>query len=106
MGTVKAIETLGCVGAFIKTDVSNAASVQALVAGAVKCFGSLDIAFNNARVLPLTARLADHSEADFDKVLSVDRKSVFLCMTYPIQAMLRSNGGSYCQHGFGSGCGR
>lgn len=94
MDTVKAIDELGGAAVFIETDVSNAASVQALVAEVVKRFGSLDIAFNNAGVLPPTARLADHSEADFDKVLSVDLKGVFLCMKYQIQAMLRSNGGA------------
>lgn len=92
--TMKAIEELGGVGVFIETDVSNAVSIESLVTAIVTRFGSLDVAFNNAGVLPPTAPLADQSEADFDRVLSVDLKGVFLCMKYQIQAMLGSNGGA------------
>jgi NAD(P)-dependent dehydrogenase (short-subunit alcohol dehydrogenase family) len=92
--TVKAIEEQGGVAVFVETNVANAASVEALVAAAVQRFGKIDAAFNNAGVLPPTAPLAQQSEADFDRVLGVDLKGVFLCMKYQILAMLQSGGGA------------
>jgi NAD(P)-dependent dehydrogenase (short-subunit alcohol dehydrogenase family) len=92
--TVQAIKEQGGVAAFVKTDVANSASVEALVAFAVQRFGKIDAAFNNAGILPPTAPLAQQSEADFDRVLSVDLKGVFLCMKFQIQAMLQSGGGA------------
>jgi NAD(P)-dependent dehydrogenase (short-subunit alcohol dehydrogenase family) len=91
--TVQAIKEQGGVAAFVKTDVANSASVEALVAFAVQRFGKIDAAFNNAGILPPTAPLARQSEANFDRVLSVDLKGVFLCMKFQIQAMLQSGGG-------------
>lgn len=92
--TAKLIEEQGGIGHFVETDVSKAIAVEALVAAAVKRFGKLDVAFNNAGVLPPTAPLAEQSETDFDRVLNVDLKGVFLCMKYQIKAMLESGGGA------------
>jgi NAD(P)-dependent dehydrogenase (short-subunit alcohol dehydrogenase family) len=92
--TAQSIEALGGTALFMRTDVSNAISVEALVAAAVTRFGKIDAAFNNAGVLPPTAPLADQSEEDFDRVLNVDLKGVFLCMKFQIQAMLKTGGGA------------
>jgi NAD(P)-dependent dehydrogenase (short-subunit alcohol dehydrogenase family) len=92
--TVQSIEALGGTALFVRTDVSDAVSVEALVAAAVTRFGKIDAAFNNAGVLPPTAPLADQSEEDFDRVLNVDLKGVFLCMKFQIQAMLKTGGGA------------
>ncbi|WP_213878873.1 glucose 1-dehydrogenase [Pseudomonas sp. dw_358] len=92
--TVKAIEDQGGSAIFVQTDVSNAESVEALVATALERFGKIDAAFNNAGILPPTAPLAQQTEADFDKIISVDLKGVFLCMKFQIQAMLKSGGGA------------
>jgi NAD(P)-dependent dehydrogenase (short-subunit alcohol dehydrogenase family) len=94
IGTVELIEERGGVGLFIETDVSKAAAVEVLVTEAIKRFGKLDAAFNNAGVLPPTAPLAQQTEADFDRVLSIDLKGVFLCMKFQIEAMLKSGGGA------------
>jgi NAD(P)-dependent dehydrogenase (short-subunit alcohol dehydrogenase family) len=92
--TVRAIESGGGRALFIKTDVTRAADVEHLVATAVKQFGKLDCAFNNSGVLPQTQALADLEEAEFDRVLAVDLKGVFLCLKYEILAMLASGGGA------------
>jgi NAD(P)-dependent dehydrogenase (short-subunit alcohol dehydrogenase family) len=92
--TVRLIEEHGGIGLFVETDVSEASAVEALVATTVTRFGKLDAAFNNAGVLPPTAPLAQQSEADFDRVLNVDLKGVFLCMKYQIQAMRQSGSGA------------
>lgn len=94
MNTVAELERLGCEAAFVRTDVSDPASVEALIQTTVERFGRLDCAFNNAGILPPTASLADISVEEFDRVIAIDLKGVFLCMKYEIQHMLRSGSGS------------
>ncbi|NLW06574.1 MAG: SDR family oxidoreductase, partial [Clostridia bacterium] len=60
----------------------------------VKTYGRLDVAFNNAGLLPVTADLADQTEEDFDRIMAVDCKGVFLCMKYQISQMLKQGGGA------------
>src|SRR5262245_65725136 len=79
---------------FVQTDVREAQQVQNLVATAVKTFGGLHCAFNNAGVLPPMAPLADTEESTFDQTFAVDVKGVFLAMKYEIQQMLQSGGGA------------
>lgn len=61
-----------------QVDVSKDASVAALVDAAYAAFGKLDILVNNAGVSHLPAPLDEISEADFDRVLAVNVKSVYL----------------------------
>lgn len=61
-----------------QVDVSRADSVNALAEAALKAFGTLDILVNNAGVSHLPAAMEDISEADFDRVLAVNIKSVYL----------------------------
>jgi NAD(P)-dependent dehydrogenase (short-subunit alcohol dehydrogenase family) len=77
-----------------KTDVTKADHIQALVDLAVKKFGGLDIAFNNAGVLPPPNFLLDTQEKDFDIAIAVDLKGVFLCMKAEIEYMKANGGGS------------
>src|SRR5215831_15953538 len=79
---------------FIQTDVCVAEQMKNLVATAVKIFGGLHCAFNNAGVLPPMAPLADTEESTFDQTFAVDVKGVFLAMKYEIQQMLQTGGGT------------
>ena len=92
--TVATIEREGGVALFVETDVRDARQVQNLVAAAVKTYGGLHCAFNNAGILPEGALLADVDEAAFDRVMAVDLKGVFLAMKYEIQHMLKAGGGA------------
>ncbi len=92
--TVEEIKAAGGEAIFVKTNVADAASVEALVQATVDTFGQLDCAFNNSGVLPPTVALAEIEESDFDRVLDVDLKGVFLCMKYEIRQMLKSGGGA------------
>ncbi len=92
--TVEEIRSFGGDAIFVKTDVSNADSVKALVQITVDTFGGLDCAFNNSGILPPTMPLADINEKDFDNVIGVDLKGVFLSMKYEIQHMLKAGGGT------------
>jgi NAD(P)-dependent dehydrogenase (short-subunit alcohol dehydrogenase family) len=92
--TAKAIGREGGAALFVETDVRNASEVEDLVAAAVKTYGGLHCAFNNAGILPAGALLADVAEAAFDQVVAVDLKGVFLAMKYEIQHMLAAGGGT------------
>ena len=79
---------------FVPTDVREASDVKNLVAAAVKTYGGLHCAFNNAGVLPTAGLLADVEEAAFDQVVAVDLKGAFLSMKYEIEYMLGAGGGA------------
>lgn len=91
---VRAIEQTGGRAAFQVTDVSKPEDAKALVERAVKEFGRLDLAFNNAGTdgeqVPLHEQDIDNASTLFD----VNIKGVFYCMKYEIEEMLRTGGGS------------
>jgi NAD(P)-dependent dehydrogenase (short-subunit alcohol dehydrogenase family) len=91
--TVDEIKQSGGNALFVTTDVSNAKQVESLVAAAVKTYGRLDFAFNNAGILADGVHLADLDESTFDRVMAVDVKGVFLSMKYELQQMLRAGEG-------------
>jgi NAD(P)-dependent dehydrogenase (short-subunit alcohol dehydrogenase family) len=73
-------------------DVSRAADVQRMVAAAVDGYGRLDVAVANAGVIPLVD-ITEADAADFDGVMAVDGRGMFLTCKYAIQAMLRAGTG-------------
>lgn len=92
--TVSMIKRAGGEGLFVRADVTQANEVKALVQEAVRAFGGLHCAFNNAGILPPTKPLAEQEESDFDKVIAVDLKGVYLCLKYEIEHMLGAGGGA------------
>jgi NAD(P)-dependent dehydrogenase (short-subunit alcohol dehydrogenase family) len=92
--TVELIERGGGGGLFVRANVAKAADVEALVTQTVRTYGALHCAFNNAGILPPTKPLAEQEESDFDKVIAVDLKGVFLCLKYEIRHMLGAGGGT------------
>lgn len=90
--TVADVMAQGGKAIFVPTDVSSARDVESLVARTVKTFGGLDFAFNNAGVH--TAGFTDDiTENEFDRVMSVDAKGVWLCLKYEIAHMKHHGGG-------------
>jgi NAD(P)-dependent dehydrogenase (short-subunit alcohol dehydrogenase family) len=92
--TLARIKEFGGEAIFAKGDVSVAADVQNMVNMAVKKYGGLDVAFNNAGLLPVTTNLVEQTEEDYDKIMDVDCKGIFLCMKYQIPEMIKRGGGS------------
>ncbi len=92
--TNRLIEAAGGQGLFIHADVSRAAEVEAMIAQIEKTFGRLDFAFNNAAVGTQYTALANQTEEDYDRAMSVNLKGVWLCMKYQIPAILRAGGGA------------
>ena len=78
----------------VATDVGDPSSVERLVESAVKTYGHVDAAFNNAGGGPAPKPLAEITAGDFESALRVNVLGVFLCMKYEIQAMLAAGRGS------------
>ena len=72
-----AIESLGVGALAVVCDVTSRAEVEALVGRTVETFGSLDVSVQNAGVITI-AKLEDLPEADWDMVMAVNTKGVFL----------------------------
>lgn len=93
METVATIEKDGGQAFFIQADVSDAAACEMLVKKAVEQFGSVDIAFNNAGIGGEINPVADMSLEAWHKVINVNLNSVFYCMKYELQQMLKQGNG-------------
>jgi len=92
--TVGQIEQAGGQATFIRADVAQAAEVEALVAKTVETYGRLDCAYNNAGIAGRTARVADDSEQNWERILAINLKGVWLCLKYEIAHMLTQGGGA------------
>lgn len=87
-------ETGGTVD-FVPADVSSPGDVAALVDTAIDIHGRLDCAVNAAAIEFEDSPLAETPDDDFDRMIAVNLRSVFLCMKHEIKAMLAAgNGGS------------
>lgn len=78
----------------IRVDVSAKDDVQAMVQLAIDRFGRLDILCNNAGVQGSLGKTGEHEPEDFDSVIAVNLRGVFLGMRYAIPRMLEQGGGS------------
>jgi NAD(P)-dependent dehydrogenase (short-subunit alcohol dehydrogenase family) len=92
--TISMIRHAGGTASFRRTDVVVAADVKALVDHAVTTYGRLDIAFNNAGIEGDPRPLAEQTEANFDAVMDINVKGVWLSMKYEIPRMLEQGGGA------------
>lgn len=97
--TVKLIKDAGGEATFIRCDVSKARDVEALVAGVVERYGSLDYAFNNAGIGPDGKRVpvvpvVDMPEELWDRHIAVNLTGVFLCMKYEMRQMIKQQSGA------------
>jgi NAD(P)-dependent dehydrogenase (short-subunit alcohol dehydrogenase family) len=90
--TIQLIRAAGGDGLFVKTDVSKASQVDALIQRAVEKFGRLDIAFNNAGIEGVWAPIVRQSEEDWDRTIDINLKGVWLCLKYEIRQMLKQGG--------------
>jgi NAD(P)-dependent dehydrogenase (short-subunit alcohol dehydrogenase family) len=95
-GVVREVEALGREAIFVKADVGDAAQVNTLFEQTVDAFGRVDILVNNAGIgvrwdgrLPIQA----FHEAEWDRIINVDLKGVFLCSRKAAQAMVRQGKG-------------
>jgi NAD(P)-dependent dehydrogenase (short-subunit alcohol dehydrogenase family) len=91
--TVAMIKAEGGDAFFIKCNVASAREVTAMVDAVVARFGRLDCAFNNAGVETSLLKLADDTEENFDRLVAINLKGVWLCMKYEIHQMTAQGSG-------------
>lgn len=91
---VSEIISAGGKASFFKTDVAKPEEMEALVDFAVKTYGKLDVAVNNAGIGGEINPTADMSIEGWNKVISVNLSSLFYGMKYQIKAMLKNGSGS------------
>jgi NAD(P)-dependent dehydrogenase (short-subunit alcohol dehydrogenase family) len=92
--TVELITAAGSSASYQRTDVSSEADAVALVAAAEDTYGRLDIAVNNAGILGNFVPGADIPVEDFDRIIAINLRGVFLGMKQQVTAMLRYGGGA------------
>jgi NAD(P)-dependent dehydrogenase (short-subunit alcohol dehydrogenase family) len=91
--TVRLITEAGGKAKFIPADVSRATHVEGMVRQVVETFGRLDCAHNNAGIEGDMVPLVEYPEEDWDRIIDVNLKGVFLGMKYEIAQMLKQGGG-------------
>lgn len=92
-GADAASECEGGLAHFIQCDVSNEASVKNLISVIVSRFGRLDAAFNNAGIEGEQAQTAESSTSNFDRVIAVNLRGVWLCMREELGQMTKQETG-------------
>jgi NAD(P)-dependent dehydrogenase (short-subunit alcohol dehydrogenase family) len=101
--TARMIEEAGSRALAIRCDVTRAEDVKAALDKTIETFGRLDAAFNNAGVEQATKATADLTEEEWDRIISIDLRGVFLCMKYEIPLMLKQGGGAIVNTSSGAG---
>lgn len=91
--TVAKIRAGGGDALFVKTDVSKAANVEALIKAAVAQYGQVDIAFNNAGIEGTWVPIIMQSEDDWAQTIEINLKGVWLSLKYEIKQMLKQKRG-------------
>jgi NAD(P)-dependent dehydrogenase (short-subunit alcohol dehydrogenase family) len=81
------------VGEYRHANVAVEADVEALMEGAVRAFGSLDVLVNNAAI-QIEEELAETTEEQLDSILAVNLKGVFFGCKHAVRAMRHSGGGT------------
>lgn len=94
--TLRMVQEVGGEGIYIQGDVSLARDANRMVAETVDAFGKLDILFNNAGIV-ISGRIDDTSEEDWDRMMAINLKGVFLVSKYAVLQM-RKNGGGVIIH--------
>jgi NAD(P)-dependent dehydrogenase (short-subunit alcohol dehydrogenase family) len=92
--TLENVRSSGADGMVVACDVSRSADVEAMVDAPVREYGRIDFAINCAGISHRNGRIVDIDEIEFDRVLSVNLKGVWLCLKFEIARMLESGGGA------------
>lgn len=92
--TAHEIEQSGAKAQFIRSDVTRDEEVQAMVSHCLKEHGQLDWACNNAGILGSTSPVAEYPVEDFDRIIAVNLRGVFLCLRHQLPAMLARDTGA------------
>lgn len=97
--TVRHIEAAGRRAMAIRCDVSDEDGIRR----AVEAFGGIDFAFNNAGIEQPPATAADIASNEFDRLIAVNLRGVFLSMKYQIPQLIKRGGGAIVNTSSGAG---
>ena len=93
--TVKIIKDAGGDALFIRTDVTKATEVEAMVRQAVEKYGKISVLCNNAGISAGdTTKITELPEDIWDRIMNINLKGPYLCCKYVIPEMLKTRGGS------------
>jgi NAD(P)-dependent dehydrogenase (short-subunit alcohol dehydrogenase family) len=101
--TARMIEKAGGRALAVKCDVSRDNDVSAVLEKAVATFGRLDFAFNNAGVEQPITPAADITQEEWNRIVDINLRGVFLCMKHEIPLMLKQGGGAIVNTSSGAG---
>lgn len=91
--SVKKLTEKGFTAMAVKCDVSKEDEVRRMVETAINSYGAIDILVNNAGIYP-SVPISKMTSVDFEKVIDVNLKGVFLCTKYVSEEMInKGNGG-------------
>jgi NAD(P)-dependent dehydrogenase (short-subunit alcohol dehydrogenase family) len=100
--TARMIEEFGGRALAVRCDVTRSEHVQAALNRAVGEFGRLDVAFNNAGAERKPSVTVDVTEEEWDRIIAINLRGVFLCMKYEIPLMLQHGGGAIVNNSSGA----
>ena len=101
--TARLIEEHGGRALAVRCDVTRAEDVKAALDKTVEAFGRLDFAFNNAGIEQAMAADGGLDEEEWDRIIDIDLRGVFLCMKHEIPLMLKQGGGAIVNTSSGAG---
>ncbi len=101
--TARMIEELGGRALAVRCDVTRTEDVRGAFEKTIEIFGRLDVAFNNAGIEYKIKPTAEVTEEEWDRVIDIDLRGVFLCMKYEIPLMLKQGGGAIVNTSSGAG---
>ena len=101
--TARMIQELGGHALAVRCDVLRAEDVQRALNGTIETFGRLDFAFNNAGIEYTIKPAADVTEEEWERIIDIDLRGVFLCMKYEIPLLLKQGGGAIVNTSSGAG---
>ncbi|MBD2077188.1 SDR family oxidoreductase [Phormidium sp. FACHB-592] len=91
--TAALIRDAGAECLFVRSDVSREDDVKALMQKTIETYGRLDCAFNNAGIESSPNPLHKQSIEDFDELMAINVRGLFLCMKYELEQMLSQGSG-------------
>jgi NAD(P)-dependent dehydrogenase (short-subunit alcohol dehydrogenase family) len=101
--TARMIEEIRGRALAVRCDVTKAEDVKAALERTVEAFGRLDFAFNNAGVEQPITPAADLTAEEWERIIDIDLRGVFLCMKHEIPLMLKQEGGAIVNTSSGAG---
>lgn len=93
--TVHMITENGGEATLVQVDVSHATEVKAMISKVMETYGRLDCAHNNAGILGTPfIDMTECTEDEWDRIMAINLKGVWLCLKYDIPRMLQQGGGA------------